>query len=131
CYPANQCPSKWICVPVDSLVQGDIEKVDSKDSCNRRPRQTKDLASKHEMHGSALGSNPGCGIEHSDPVLNVPVLPHLKQSRQPSEVRKVLSDICPSCCSPQRNPVEHPMRGDPVTPPLIGLVETGLKQCPK
>ena len=131
CYPANLRPARCIYVPVDSLVQGDIDQVDSKDSCNRRPRQTKDLASKHEMHGSALGSNPGCGIEHSDPVLNVRVLSHLKQSRQPSEVRKVLSDMCPSCCSPQRNPVEHPMREDPVTPPLIGLIETGLKQCPK
>ena len=70
-------------------------------------------------------------IEHSDPVVNVPVLPHLKQSRQPSEVRKVLSDICPSCCYPQRDPVKHTVREDLVAPPLIGLVKTGLQQSPE
>ena len=62
CNPANHRSSRWICVSIYHLVQGDINQINSKYPCYRRPRQTKDLASKNKVYGSTLDSDLGYGI---------------------------------------------------------------------
>ena len=81
CTPANHRPVRWICISVYPLVQGDIDQVDSKDPCNGRPRQTKDLASSVQCDARSLaktlllGTSAECGqniVESVTPEYSVP-----------------------------------------------------------
>ena len=78
CNYANLSSARWICVSIYHLKQGDINQINSKYPCYRRPGQTKDLASKNKVYGSTFGSYPGSGIENSDLVLDISVLLYLK-----------------------------------------------------